>query len=459
MIDNTDTPSWSLLAGLVHRARRVVFAGAAASCLAPPVLAEPPETELEMARSAGDISLEQLQAFAQGHAPTARLAQSRRLYGAAARGAASPLLPEDPTLTLGAGPRFAGDERGVDFQASLAQRLEVAGERGLRRSAAARVVERLDAELALAELGLRRDVSVGYHAVLVAAERRALGFRVAQLAERSLSVARRQLEAGEATSIDVRIAEAEAARARAAELAFANELRAESIELALVVGWPSDTPPVIATGLTPAEPPLPLDAMLQRRRAEHPELRARQAAAREAHANVELADRRAWPSPTLALSFARESSFEGPANYLALGSVALPLPLWSRNRGDRAQSRADEAIANTEEALARRTQRAHLVRAHDALATAAARVGLLEGGASRALEEGLALLERSLEQGESSVLDTAVARERLAGARLETLAAYSDYYRARAELEYVVGASDGGLTRADAAVLRSGGVR
>jgi cobalt-zinc-cadmium efflux system outer membrane protein len=453
MIDPLDALSRSSFRGLLQRTRRAFVVGAVL-CLAQPVRAQ--SSTPGPTAAPGFVTLEELRAFAERHAPRAQLAQSRRLQGTAAQAEASLVLHENPTLTFAAGPRIAGDARGVDLQASLAQPIEIAGQRGLRRAAAARVAERFDAELALAGLALQRDVSLAYHAVLVTERRHQLGARLRALSEQALSVAQRRLGAGEATSIDVRVAEADAARARALELAAENELRSERLELALVTGWPADTPPLLAPDLTRTERPPTLETLLDAQRAEHPEVMARQAAMREASAEVELADRRAWPSPTFALSFAREASVGEAVNYVALGSVALALPLWSRNDGERAQTRAAQALASAEQTLALRERRARLMQAHAALVSAAARIELLEHGAGCALEDGLGLLERSLEHGESSLLELAAARERLGNAQLEALAARADYYRARAELEYLLGAAGGILARIDGSASAGG---
>jgi outer membrane protein, heavy metal efflux system len=382
------------------------------------------------------VPLAELIAFAEQHGPSVRIARQRSRGGAAARAAASPILRENPTLVLGAGPRFADEQRGLDVQASLQQEVEIAGERGLRRAAAARLGERLDAELEVSRARQRRDVTVAYHLAAVERERWALTSQLARYTERALAVAQRRSAAGDATGIEVGVAEADAARARAAELAAEHGLWSMRIELCLATGWPAQSPPVIAARLEPPRPPPELDEALRRAGSAHPELALRRATIREAHAGVELADRRRLPAPTLGVQLAREGSVGSPANYIVLGSVGLPLPLWTANRGEREQSRVEEDLAREEAQLILQEIAARVARSHHEVRSAAERVQLLGGAAAAALEEGLRLLERGFEQGESSLLELSVGREALARARLDALEAYADYYRSSVELDY-----------------------
>jgi cobalt-zinc-cadmium efflux system outer membrane protein len=386
-----------------------------------------------------EVSWSELWAFASEHAPRLTLARQRRALGAAASAEAGAVFHENPTLSVGAGPRLAGEERGLDLQASLAQPIEIAGERGLRRVVASRFGERLAAEVGSARAELRRELGLAFHGAVLLRERAAIAARLREFAERTLAVASRRASAGDATAIDQLMAEADAARARAEELAAQQALATAMAELALIAGWPEEPGLAVPRGLAPPAPPPELEVLLEQARAQHPELVARAAATREAHARVELADRRAWPAPTLGVQVSREGSVGSPANYIVLGSVQLPLGLWSQNQGERAQSRAEEALASAEESQAGRALAVRLATAHAQLASAAARLQLLGNQAAPALESGLALLERGFASGEFSVLEVASAEERFARAELATLDARADYCAARVELEYALG--------------------
>jgi outer membrane protein, heavy metal efflux system len=388
--------------------------------------------------AAREVTFAELLAFAEQHAPSVRRARAQLATGAAARIEASSPLHDDPTLSVGVGPRFAAGQSSVDIEVEVSQPVEVAGERGLRRALAARLSERLEAEVGSTRAELRRELGLAFHGATLLQQRVSVAAELRAFAEKTVVVCERRLAAGDATRIEVNVATADAAEAQEAELLAREELTSARISLCRLSGWPLDTPPLGPSELAPAQPPPSLRAVLRRARARHPELSARAAATRQAHAEVELIDRQAWPKPTLGVHFAREGSVGSPANTIVLGSVELPLPVWSSNQGARARARADEGIAREEEALAAQDRLARLVSAHAALSSAAKRRALLAQGASKPLESSLALYARGFEHGEFSALELSAAREKFARAALASLEAQADYLRARAELEYVL---------------------
>jgi outer membrane protein, heavy metal efflux system len=386
------------------------------------------------------VTLEQLLDYATVHAPAVRLAQANRGLGEAARDGASPFLHDNPSLSLSAGPRSAqGHPTALDVSAALAQPLEVAGERGLRRTVARRFSERLEAEEGSTLAEVRRDVDMTFHDAVVARERVAVSARLVAFAEQALGVARRRLAAGDITSIEVTLAEADASRARETLLRAEQMFGSARLDLATATGWPPRTPPLVPAGLVPVEPIPELEAVLQRTLERHPGLGALRAAEREAHARVELADREAWPAPTLGVQLAREGSVGSPANFIVLGSVELGLPLWSRNQEERGRNRAEERIAGERAAIEARAIETRLLAAHAALTAAAQRITLLGSHTAGSFEQGLSLLERGLASGEFSALLVSATRERLAQTELLALDAFADYYRARAQLTHALG--------------------
>jgi cobalt-zinc-cadmium efflux system outer membrane protein len=394
-----------------------------------------------------EVSLEELIAYAEAHAGSLAVVQQRRRYGAAERAGAEPLLGENPILELGIGPRLGGDSQtDFDFVASLGQPVELAGERGARLDVASRLDERLDAELLAARGALRREVTLAYHAASVAREVARLAEQVVAFSEEVTRVARRRLDAGDGTVIELRVAEAELAQARGAQLDAARALRVARLELAELTGWSIESPPQVSAALPSPRPVPPLAFFARAASEHHPELRARRASVLEARARVELADREAWPTPTFGVQVAREGSAGSPANYIVLGTVGFALPLWQQHQGERARRRVDLDVARAEEEAAARAILARLARAHAELEVAVERVGLARAGVLPALEESLTLLQRGFDAGELPLFEVSFARERFLAAQRDAIAAHGEYCRALAELEYAVGAA---LPRAD----------
>jgi outer membrane protein, heavy metal efflux system len=387
-----------------------------------------------------EVSFADLLTYANAHAPALLVASLRRGYAEAARTAAEATMRYNPSLELGIGPRFNGArDRDFDFVAALGQPVEIGGARGRRIEAAARLGDRLDAETLSVRWQLRRDLSLTFHAALVAREQVSVAERGVQFAEQMVDIARRRLIAGDATLIDVRIAETELVQARQGRLVAERDLRSARLHLAELSGWPLETPPNVPGRLTALEPVPPLVRLFQVTSDRHPELRVRRAALFEAQSRTRLADREAWPTPIVGAQVAREGSAGSPANYVLLGTLGLPLPLWQRNQGERARSRIDENVAAAEQAATEQAVRARIVRCHAELEAAAERLALFTAGVAPLLEDSLALLRRGFEAGELPLLDVALARERFLAAERDVLSAYADYYRARVELEFAVG--------------------
>jgi cobalt-zinc-cadmium efflux system outer membrane protein len=426
----------------------ISFAAIAVGIAAPaPAQESPPTPVAEAAAGEREVTLPELLSYAERHAPAVQVAMRRRGHADAARRGADPRLRENPTMEFGIGPRFGqASDRDFDFFASLGQPVEIAGERGLRLDAASRLGEQLDAETTATRWEVRREAILAYRSAVVARERVAIADRIVAFTEEMLVIARRRLAAGDATGIDVRVAETELAQARQAKLAAGQDLMTARIRLAEVTGWPIDTPPSVPAGLGAPRAVPTLAAVMEVAQDRHPELRARQAAVAEAQARVELADREAWPAPVFGALVAREGSAGSPANYIVLGTLGLPLPFWQLNQAERARARVDVDVARAEESATARALRARIARAHAEVASASERLSLFTSTVAPQLENNLALLRRGFDAGEIPLLNVAVARDQFLAALRDALIAYADYYRAHAELEFAVGAELPGAT-------------
>ena len=394
----------------------------------------------QAAPSGREVSLAALEAYARTHAPELRVMRARQRLGAGARAAASVLLSENPELDLAAGPRWgAGSDRlDYDFSAGLSQPVEIAGGRGARQRAAARFDERLAAESELSAFALRVELAYAYRTAQLA--RAQLGAARSSLAftTDTRGVVERRLAAGEATIIELRVAEGDLARAARDVNLAQHSLVAASFELCALSGWPATDLPLVAARL-PDPRPLPnVDSLLDAATKRHPELRVRQAALAQAHAETDLAARIGWPVPEIGAQLTREGGQDAASGWTVLGTLRVPLPLLQRNQAERERTRAEQAIAEAELEASTRTLVVRIRRASSELSAAAERLTLL-AATSAAFEDSLALLRRGLEAGELALLEVSVARERFLAAEVASLAARADYEKAWLELERATG--------------------
>jgi len=390
-------------------------------------------------QSGGQTALSELLEHAEQHSPALRVARERRGYAAAARAGAEPWLEANPSLGIAVGPRFIGASTSIDVELSLAQPVEIAATRSSRRAVAGELGRRLDAEVALSRLRVRHAVVQAFHSALVARERVTLAERALRFAEEVQSITERRVGAGDATGIELRLSRAEVAAARQSLLLAERDSLTSRLELCDAAGYPPTSPPTVPAGLAPPRPVPPLGALMAELGEKHPELAVRRAAVSEARTRAELADRQAWPVPVLGVELAREGSVGSPTNYIVLGTLQLPLPLWQRNQGERAQWRAEGAFHRAEGDMERHALAVRLARAHGELSSAAARLDVYTGETATALSDTLTLVERGFAAGEIALVELLAARQRLLGVETARLDAYADYYRALADLESASG--------------------
>ncbi len=387
------------------------------------------------------VSLHEVLEHADAHAPAVQLARTRLLYGDAALAGASPLFPDNPTVSGAWGKRRGAGADGTDWGVSIEQPLEIFGQRGLRLEAAEARQARLEAELTQARWEVHRLVHAGFHSALVGRERALAAERLVAFSEQLLEVARRRLQAGDVSQLTVRLAEAEAAQARQTRLAAAQDYVASRLALAELSGW-TGAELLDPAGELDVPRAIPTDPELWRiAEAKNPGLARLRLAVTEAQARAALAGREAWPQPTLGASYEREGvSPQGGGESIWLGTLSLPLPLWRRNQGTRAETEADLRLSQTELETELVQARLRLSRSAGAVRTGSERVRLYGMEILPSFETNLTLLRRAYELGEVDLLQVSVARERFLQIQDEALDTYEAYYAAIAGLEAELGA-------------------
>ncbi len=388
-----------------------------------------------------DVSLGGLLAYADMHSPVLSVARSTRSRADAMRAGAEVLLPSNPQLSIAAGPRFSGGTNGVDFQASLTQQIQIAGERGTRIDAAERFAEMTDAEIEQVRWNVHCDVHAAFHRTLVEQERVRLAERVVAFQKEVLSVVERQIKAGETAPLSLRLAQAEVAQAEQQQVAAKQTLLASRIRLAQLSGWPVKSPPNPTGEVDKPKGPPPLDA-LQAAATEHlPQLRTGKSRIREAAARVAAENRSSWPKPSLGIQYSRESSpgVAGGQSDIVLGTLSIPIPSFDRNQGARAQAKADAIIAKAELQATLQLLEGQIAEAHSEVDAAAQRTSAYGTEILPRFGDNLKLLKRSFELGEIDILALSTGRERFMRIQSDALSAQQDYFIALAGLERVVG--------------------
>jgi len=379
-------------------------------------------------------------AFAGEHSPVLKVARSTRSRAEAARVAASLILSANPQLGVAVGPRFGISGTGVDVEVSLMQQIQIAGERGARVRAAERLRELTEAEIDQIGWSVHCDVHAAFHRALVEQERARLAERVVAFQKEVLRVVERQIAAGEAAPLSLRLAQAEVAQAEQV-LVLANQgFLVSRIRLAQLSGWPPALPPMPSGDVdSPREPP-PAAELGAIAKSHLPGLRSQTARIREAEARVQAADRGAWLRPSVGAQYRHEGNptAEGPYD-IVMGAISLPIPAFQRNQGERSRARADVTVAEAELGAMNALLEGQIAEARSEVVAAALRTRAYGAEILPRFEENLTLLRRSFELGEIDILSLSTGRERFLRIQSDALFAHQDYFVALAALERVVG--------------------
>lgn len=409
------------------------------------IVTAPPSSAI----SQGDeTSLQELLVYADKHAPALATASARVGIASAEVIAASPWFPENPEVGGSIGSRSSAGNSALEYEISIAQKLEVAGERGLRKMGA-QAGERV-AALSREEVrwGLHVEVHRLHNELLLMSERRQQAERFVTFSESLQNIASRQVKAGETSPLTLLVADADLAQTKSVLIEVRRQESASRTALAGIIGWPMNRSLKVA-GVLPPTTRAPDTAILLRLMAKHhPSLQTRREAITASQARLKFERRSLWPKPTIGATYTREPGLAGqPNNDIWLFNVSVPVPLWQRNQGGIAKAEAQLEVAASEEAEVTALLESKLQMTANALNSAAAQVELYQKSVIPKLEKNLGSLQRAYELGEVDLLQVSQTRERLLDGSKQYLDARVSYFRAAAALEGYVGSEIANLSK------------
>lgn len=389
--------------------------------------------------AAGAVSFVQAAAWMKAQGPDVREAVAAYETALARAGQKTPL--PNPGLEIGPQFGFGPDQSAVNrwapfgsigFAIPLGRRLKRQDE--LNRALAE--VARVEALARHRELYL--ELRERYTELVLARQRLSTQAKLVEDGKRALETTRRQLEAGQATALDVNALDLELAQSQSAELAAQQETAKLAAELSRITGAKNthfEQLPDDALPLQPDHPPSieELKALLIRQHGQLARLRAKYGAAER---GLRLEVSKQFPDLRIGPSFSNESGEKRTVTGLALG---LDLPLFDRNQQSIAEagkhreevriqyeSAANRALADLEAALA-------------GLALARERAQLLKSRALPLAEAQIKLARKAVDAGDADGLRVIDAERSHRRMLLETSSAEWDERRAWVALERAVG--------------------
>jgi cobalt-zinc-cadmium efflux system outer membrane protein len=347
------------------------------------------------------------------------------------------LLSRNPEVEVEAGRRRSRDGAAPEFGISLAQPIEVAGQRGARIEEAEAALKQAQAGLAAARLEVQTAVVAAFVERLSAGALVDVAQEAVELATRLLAAARARVEAGDATRLDVNAQLVELGRARLALAQTRQRLAAAEASVRVHLG--EHAPSVLDANLiefvhTMAAPP-EVEVALQRAMEAPALARARSRIARS-QAQQRVAAREGFPTPVVGVAYWREGEEQ-----VLVGRISVELPLFDRNQRERALARADVVGAQSAlDALERRTrQEVRVLLDRHGAAVATART--YETELNHAAQESALLVEEAVKAGKLGLTELLIIQRNALETRAGYLAALEEVAASRLAITRLLGGS------------------
>lgn len=332
----------------------------------------------------------------------------------------------------------SGDVGGFEQTEStilLSQLIELAGKRRKRIRVAT-----LDSDLAAWDYEIKRldvltNVTQAFLDVQSAQGQQILAMRLVRLAAEFVDVVSQRVQAG-------RTSPAEESRARVALANAQIELGRAQRELEaarkrLAATWGSLTPKFQqATGNLDISQSIPEIDQLLALISQNPEIARWATEMQQRRAVVALQEAQKIPDPAIAGGFRRLA--ESDDNTFVLG-LDMPIPIFNRNQGATAEARLRVSKAEWERQVTELRITTLVVEFYRALSTAFNQASSLQTSVLPEAQKAFDTISEGYKQGKFGFLDVLDARRTLFDSRAQYLQAVTDYHKATADLERLIG--------------------
>ncbi len=417
------------------------FAAAAWLCAAvgsaPPVTAQVADvvpSSITSPALPAEVTLEQALRLAADLSPELQ-ARRAEVEQARARVVTARTPAFNPEISVSAGRRDSPGGSTTDRGIELSQEIELGGKRRHREAVADAEVGAAEARFERASQVLAARISLAFADALRTRELLRIAETDIELATTSVEIARKRLEAGASTDIEVNLAIATRARAERRRQQALAASEAARFVLAEAIGVPpSEAPEPIGELTTAAAVELELEPLLALARARRADLEALRRDLRAAEERVKLA--RAEGAPNLRIGLFHETEVDDDITGV---SVGIGIPVFNRNRGGVLEARAGGERAKWEATALERSIEREVAESWSSLRAAQAAAGRFDEDVVGGFEENLRLLRRSFEAGKIGVSEVLLFRREFLDAQRESVESRSDARRARVLVDFAAG--------------------
>jgi cobalt-zinc-cadmium efflux system outer membrane protein len=410
------------------------ISSAAVTSAPPGVVATPPSPSM--------LTLEQAWQLGDAAGVSIRQARSRRSAVEGEAAGASALLRNNPTLT---GERIRREvpetpgrtDNRREWNLSIAQTFELAGQQGHRRRAARQDLEASDAGIEEARRSVRAEVEQRFVQVLALQERIATESASLGIIEATALSVDKRVKAGEDSRLDGNLAKVEAVRARNQIGVLQEQLMQARAELATLLQLTAGQLPTV-TGELRASPADSTLAQLQQSAAARPLLRVVEGKELAARSRLALERSARYPDLTVGISTGREGSF-GASERLTGVSLSVPLPLFNRNAGPIGRAASELTLAQLDRQVAQRDTGADVAALWQKRESLNARVAALESTILPTLQENQALSAKARQAGEIGLVQLLLVNRQLLEGRRDLIEALAELRLTQIALEQAAG--------------------
>lgn len=343
--------------------------------------------------------------------------------------------PFNPTFTAMAGPRTGAIDKTTDLAFIVNQRVQIAGQRSRSKRAAEIGVTAEQARWERTARLLAARVHVTFINAVAARQLLEITDADVELTRKLLSFAEKRLDHGAATQLEVNLASTEFGRSQGRFQLAEGTQRAAQTELAQAMAVDPITPPAPRGDLDlPQTAILPLGELAISAQENRADLDAFREFERQSEAQLRLARSQGAPD-MVARGFWRR---EGPETIVGGGGM-IAIPIFQRNQGPIAQTKASVRRTRAERELAELTVAQETAATYARYQAASATAKRLQETVVGSLQQNLDLLQKAFEAGKTTWPEVLIIRRSLIDARRELVSAQAEARRAWIQLQLAAG--------------------
>lgn len=345
--------------------------------------------------------------------------------------------PFNPELGGSAARRDFADRSGgsTDFDVTLSQELEVAGQRGKRIEEATRNLDKVAQQVKDTERLTLTQVKDAFYRSLYLKRRLELFREVEALNRRLQNTAASRFQAGDIAKMEANVAEVRLGQARKETIVAARDYHNALRELERLLGR-EPTGHLAPVGQLSVQPQtFQPDRLLQLALENRPDLQAAKLEQQRVAAETALTRRLILPNPTLQ-GFYRE---EEGGEKIAGGAVSFPLPLFDRKQAELTQLAGRASQARYEQQSAELRVRQEVQDAFRSYEAAKETVAVFEQAVLERATENFRLMEIAYREGKIDLLDALMVQDDMVKAQSSYVDTLWEYWQARTALERAVG--------------------